>query len=551
MEGKIYSASDLGKKSTDGEATALEKKWQAQGAQKNEGGGVKSALEIGLEGGPQKKRNEQYKTRMQEEEIGLKVAEAKIDEKDIEGIKALEPTLGKLPESIKQKEEKIKAEVGGEEDKYMKDYFEAMKKPQVQNESVVEEIPAKYGRRTEEENRRAVGQTNKELKAYSEAQEKEISKKEAIEKSDGEKKDDSINENAIFDKAKKEISEMGFDLGGVANTDLLLFRQRINKSGDEIEADLLKDADIMDSVIEDSRLRLSKLREDARANLKAEDDPKFKNTIDELDRQIGQLVRIYWKMREKLTNTKEGNSQEVKTTPESTEKDSKDELKTKEQIQSEALTDFRNELKGIKKSEQWQGDSIMQGMEDFANSFKEKTPMAESLKDMFSFIKKKGAEINAGKLTAKKAIGEFSKKSAKWAEKIFGGAGVGKSKEASRIDRMMAGDMRSDEAVGVDEAMGRAREAGEAEKMADFESKIGLVTSFHDMLDLMGKVKGFQGSAEFYSSEDQINNVKKFFETNDSKFLKTITRANGLRKNVKRVYDLVRNQQGEFMKKAA
>jgi hypothetical protein len=226
-------------------------------------------------------------------------------------------------------------------------------------------------------------------------------------------------------------------------------------------------------------------------------------------------------------------------------------VEMKEEIQTEALKDFTNELKGIKKNELWKEDPIMQGMEDFANSFKEKTPMTETLKDMFSFIKKKGAEINSGRLTAKKAIGEFSKKSSEWAKKIFGGAEIGQSDEALRIDELASGGNRSIEAIKVDQAMGRAREAGEAEKMADFESKIGLVTSFHDVLDLMGKVKGFQGSAEFYSSEDQIKNVKKFFATNDSKFLKTITRANGLRKNVKRVYDLVRNQQEEFMKKAA
>lgn len=434
---------------------------------------LKSSVELAAEKTGLKNPENSGKLRtaadMAMEKVKLMQMDADVQQGDAEKIAELAKKSGlDLSHSIAEKQEKaaeIKQEMAQfEPDTVAKETVE--EEPVSKNQETqpgYEDMAKKYGFRTKEENERAVGQTNKELKSYSEAQENETGKKETTEESDIQKiistqnrlndlranvyrermskRDPSwhgtaeeraeidqlatevellIDEKAIVDKAKSEISERNFDLGRVTNEDLLLFHQRINKSGDEIEADLLKDADIADSVIEDSRLRLSKLREDARVNLKeAGDDPNLKNTIDELDRQIGQLVRIHWKMREEPMDTKEENSREIKTTPESTDKNSKDELKTKEQVQSEALTDFRNELKGIKKNEQWQGNSIMQGMEDFINSQKEKTPTSETFKDMFSFIKNKGAEINKGIISTKDAASEFSKKSREWAAKIF------------------------------------------------------------------------------------------------------------------------------------
>ncbi|HCP08271.1 MAG TPA: hypothetical protein DIT25_00510 [Candidatus Moranbacteria bacterium] len=436
---------------------------------------LKSSVEIAAEKTGLKNPENSGKLRtaadMAMEKVKLMQMDADVQQGDAEKIAELANKSGlDLSHSIAEKQEKaaeIKQEMAQfKSDTVAKETVEEV--PVSENQGTQmdqEDMAKKYGFRTKEENERAVEQTNKELKSYSEAQENENGKKETTEESDIQKiistqnrlndlranvyrermskQDPSwhgtvkeraeidklateveslIDEKAIVDKAKSEISERNFDLGRVTNEDLLLFHQRIDKSGDEIETDLLKDADIADSVIEDSRLRLSKLREDARASLKeAGDDPNLKNTIDEFDRQIGQLVRVYWKMKEKPKNTTEENSREVETTPESTEKDSKGELKTREQIQAEALTDFKNELKGIKKNEQWQGDSIMQGMEDFVNSQKEKTPASETFKDMFSFIKNKGAEINKGIISTKDAINDFSKKSSEWAKEIFKG----------------------------------------------------------------------------------------------------------------------------------
>ncbi len=88
-----------------------------------------------------------------------------------------------------------------------------------------------------------------------------------------------------------------------------------------------------------------------------------------------------------------------------------------------------------KKGEQFEGDPI-QGMENFINSQKEKSPITETFKEMLSFIKKKGAELNSDRLDVQDAISEFSKKSSEWAKKIFSGTEEIRKKE--KINEMIS-----------------------------------------------------------------------------------------------------------------
>jgi len=222
-------------------------------------------------------------------------------------------------------------------------------------------------------------------------------------------------------------------------------------------------------------------------------------------------------------------------------------------VQSEALSDFVKGLKEKKSSKEtktkWEGDMIMQGMEDFINSQKEKTPVTETLKDMFSFIRKKGAEINKGRMAAQDAIGEFSKKSAEWSKKMFGGAEIGKSREASKIDRIMSGDNRSDEAIKIDEAMGRAFEDKDG-KIEAMGNKLKLAETPGELIGSLDGIDGLEGSQGMYRTEDQKKYIQYLFNSGNENYLRFITRTGGLRENVQRVFDGEKSHK-ENLKQAA
>lgn len=271
------------------------------------------------------------------------------------------------------------------------------------------------------------------------------------------------------------------------------------------------------------------------------------------------------------SNGKEIKAQEITEQPkvaektESVKQTASEKSKINEQIQTEALRDFTRGLKGKEKIEvgsKWEGDTIMQAMEDFVNSQKEKSPTAKAFGEMLSFVQKKSAEMIKSKIdkdAIKKAAEDFSKKSVKWATNIFDSLksemekrAARKSDEALRIDEIMSGGNRSVGALRVDEAMGRANEAGKAEKnLANFENKIKLVDNPNDLMDLLGTIDGLKGSNGFNKAETQKDYVKRLFETGDKRWLNWLTRTAGLLENTERIFDSIHGNKKEEIKDAA
>lgn len=539
--------------------TAAQLAMEKVGEPKKENRVLRSAAEIASEGGPQKKENE-YAKRIQEERADLMAAEAKVDEVDVEKIKALEITLGKLPQSIMQKEEKIKAETG--------------ESVHQDAQPTQEDILAKYGRRTEEENKRAVDTTNEQLKMYTDAQEAEINPLVTAEKP---KEEDAYMKSYFEAMQKPKTQEVVADNSNVAEQ--ILGEKPQPRTWEDVQKDINKNPEgaQVKGAWEGEKIPSSPSGRFDQVTNKGEapsHEPIIKKDIpfdveELLKRKPANNVEALPEVKinpNEVTVGKDGkkgispkefmrlskmlgedemialmeNAEELKDEDgeaKAETQQTEEEPIIKEQVQSEAIKDFTNELKGIKKNELWKDDPIMQGMEDFANSFKEKTPMTETLKDMFSFIKKKGAEINSGRLTAKKAIGEFSKKSAKWAEKIFGGAKIGKSNEALRIDEIMGGGDRSIGAIKVDQAMGRAREAGEAEKNSVIERDLEKAQSMDDLINSLSGVETVTSAdGKTYKVPDQQAFIDKLFKTGDKRFLNWLAKG-PVKENAKRVFN--------------
>jgi len=216
-------------------------------------------------------------------------------------------------------------------------------------------------------------------------------------------------------------------------------------------------------------------------------------------------------------------------------------------VTMEAVSDFRNELKGVRKDKQWD-EPYMQGMEDFIKSQREQTPTMETFKSMISFIRKTGESLNNGKISTKEAVSQFGKSSKEWAKKIFGEPGIGKSKVA-KIDRLMQGDARSDEAIKIDETMGNAmeigkNEAGEKKEKSDLEKELEKANSKKDFLktlDDVGEVDGVHPK-----SRKLIINLA--FKENDRNLLGALPEKFGIQKNAERIFDLAQLAKKESKK---
>lgn len=260
-------------------------------------------------------------------------------------------------------------------------------------------------------------------------------------------------------------------------------------------------------------------------------DKEGKEIKSEIKKETPDNVVDFTKKREEKVAAKiEAGEQQWPVSPEERAK-----------IQKEALDDFVKGLKGKEKVEagkKWEGDTIMQAMEDFISSQKEQNSVTNAFKNMVSFIRKKGAEINSGKIAIRGAAEEFARKSSGWAAKIFGEKKGQESPEAARIDRIMRGDMRSDNAVKIDEIMGKANELGDIENKEKLKMKLSEANSMDELIQALNGLETITNNeGTTYKALDQQAYIDKLFKTGDPKFLNWITREGDLRKNVKRVFN--------------
>jgi len=486
---------------------------------KKEKGGLKSAAEIASEGGSEKVENE-YAKRIREENAEIMAAEARIDESDIEKIKAIGAEYGiNVSDAVAEKEEKVK--------EGMKKYFSEEESTTVKNYDKNDKEIIDQPEKPEEKNKVETGKKIMDLGGMGNEilTDKDVAE---MHKAEAKGMKETEKDLGMFETGETNERREPTKTGEIPSGAEELLK---GKPADNVEA-------LPEVKINPNEIMTGK---DGKKGVSVREYLRLSKILSE-DELLG-LMENAEEFKDKNEEAKVENQQP------------KEETKTKEQVQSEALKDFTNELKGIKKDKQWEGDPIMQGMEDFANSLKEKSPMTETLKDMFSFIKKKGAEINAGKLTAQKAIGEFSKKSAKWAEKIFGGKKIGKSNEALRIDEIMRGGDRSVGAIKVDQAMDKAREAGEAEKVAKMEAGLKKAENMDDLIKALNGVDTITDSRSGeHKAPDQQAFIDKLFKGRDGKgdtrFLNWIADGNGLKENVKRVFDKERKKSSAEAKAA-
>lgn len=237
-------------------------------------------------------------------------------------------------------------------------------------------------------------------------------------------------------------------------------------------------------------------------------------------------------------------------------------------IQKEALEDFRRDLK--KSPEAKKIDELVAKVWELRakeNAAKKEAKQESAIKerpgnviDINSARKEKPSAAKEREKVLMEAVADFRKelkskrKLAKMFEKILDLAGMGKKQvaEAGRIDRIMRGDRRSGEAVKVDEAAGRAFELGKAEKAEALSQKLKEAESVNDLMHALDKIETLTNEEGIeYSGSIQKNHIKNLFMTGNPEFLRYITRAEGLRENVKRVFDSETNKKKEYKKQAA
>lgn len=209
-------------------------------------------------------------------------------------------------------------------------------------------------------------------------------------------------------------------------------------------------------------------------------------------------------------------------------------------VQSEALKDFTHKTKRGYERPKMEDDVVMQAMEDFIESAKSKDSISSTVKNFIGFLRNKKKDMKAGfKYTTNTVLGAMRDFSGYTKEKID----VAKEKmderrkrpveELSRIDRIMQGDNRSDEAVGIEKSMEKAAIEGMKEKLKVAENPEDLIRAMDGIKEITNE-KGKK-----YDVSEQQEGIKKLFRSGNDYYLRNITRGEGLRINVQRVFDKV------------
>ena len=218
----------------------------------------------------------------------------------------------------------------------------------------------------------------------------------------------------------------------------------------------------------------------------------------------------------------------------------KAEIKINEKVQSEALKDFMHKSKRGFERPNMKDDAVMQAMEDFVESLEKKTPISETIKNFVGFLKSKKEKIPNLKYTKNSVINSMKEfvDSVKKIRKSEGKEGK-PSNESARIDRIMRGDKRSDEAVRIDERMGKAMEKSREIKMTELLKVAETQEDLIKALDGMEVITDKNGKK--YEATDQQAYIEKLFRSGNEYYLKYLTRGpgsekDGIRANVSRVF---------------